>query len=279
VYQMGQREAKPATHVCVVGGSAPYARAMAFGKLPVDELAFPSYGGKACNLNSERFAVRVLGPLLSRETFEAFVATTSAGKKRSAESLAAAFVATGGVHRRLDAMEALIRENKTIPTDDKLYKITSHISKFEALLLAMLAELTRCHEAAGGRGTVLDDPWALVNWIKWDDLPAALHAMPQSERYKTADDGAIIYEQSEAGDRVRFVSPLHAIILSERKRPASGGTSAWFDARARAALRYPYSVLGIEAEDILRRCIVEQQWDLSKQVVGGGGTLSAAVSR
>lgn len=270
VYQMGQRASKPATHLCVIGGSAPYARAMCFGHLPVDPHAFPSYNGKACNLNSERFSVRMLGPLLSREAFEAFLSHSAPQKKRSSEALVAAFVATGGVHRRLAAMHALMRENKPIPTSDKLYKITAQISKFEPLLSAMLSALTDSHEEAAGEGTVLNNPWALVNWIKWDALSVLLRDMPQPERYQAADDGAIIYEQSEAGDRVRFVSPLHAIILSERTRAAGGGP-AWFDARARAALRFPYSVLGIEAEDILRRSMVEQQWDLTTQTVGSGG--------
>ena len=63
IYCLGNDGGSNLNHMIVLSGSAPYMRSMCFGKLDLDLQRYPSYFGRSCNLNSERFGVLSLGPM------------------------------------------------------------------------------------------------------------------------------------------------------------------------------------------------------------------------
>jgi len=170
--------------------------------------------------------VRTLGPILDRAEFFRFFAESRAadGAQRFSEAqLHVAFVATGGIHGRMDHAQGLTRLGRSLPQEDALLMVTDLTSKYRPLLKAMLGRLQERHEAAARLGSVVQQPWQLVEWIPWSELRAGaaelradVEDMPRARRYAAADDGAVVYEEAEAGERVRFVSPLQAIVLHER---------------------------------------------------------------
>lgn len=116
LYALGNNSAPG--HLVVVGGSAPHMTSMCYGREPVDTVTFPSYPGKSCNLNSERFREWKLDPMSSPEESRAFLnsllssdaASTplSDGARARAQdavdseaALCALFARTGGVLRTI----------------------------------------------------------------------------------------------------------------------------------------------------------------------------------
>jgi hypothetical protein len=180
----------------------------------------------------------------------------------------------------MDQVKGMPRQRRSLPKDGELSEVTDLISKHRPLLEAMMGRLRAKHENAAADGTLLQTPWQVVEWIPWGELGAAMADMPQAQRYMAADDGAVIYEQAEAGDRVRFAAPQHAILLRERLKATGPQWPEWFDARERAAVRFPASILGSEAEDILRRCMMEAGWQPSgaAAAAGTGAGAGAAVA-
>lgn len=283
LYAIGQRARSPQAHMVVLSGSAPYMRSMCFGKLSPDPDRYPSYAGRSGNLNSERFQVRTLGPIVTMEGLQQFIRSWEPPRAVLAEEvdprkklarraeLDGFFVATGGNHRRMDDALRTLARGEAPPRS--WYKVADQATKFEQLWRAMLKHLVDQGEEDGKRGALADDPWSLLRWIPWSSLGPDLVVMSLAERYAAADDGAIVFDQSMSTDRVRFVAPIQPLLLQERGSNALTRWPAWFDPYLRTCLRFPYGVLGIDAEAVFRRSIVETGWDI--RATADGGTLES----
>ena len=273
VYAMGQRATSPQSHVVVLSGSAPYTRSMCFGKLPLDLAKYPSYLGRARNLNSERFQVRTLGPIITAEGLRQFIQSWQPPDDMIAESdprkllrqqsaLDGFFVTSGGNHRRMDdVLDALARGKAP---SESWYKVADHATKYEPLRKAMVDHIVSSREAEGKRGILAEDPWSLLRWIPWTSLTVpGVADMALSERFAAADDGAIVFEQSMSSDSVRFVAPIQPLLLQERC-VAFPHWPGWFDPYMRTCLRFPSGVLGIDAGTVFLHSISESGWDIRK---------------
>jgi len=226
MYAMGQRATHPQMHMVVLSGSAPYMRSMCFGKLPLNEALYPSYTGRAMNLNSERFQVRSLGPIVTEEGLRQFIQTCVPSRAavaakadprkllRQRSALHGFFVATGGNHRRMDGVLRTLSKQEA--PHQSLYKVTDQATKYEPLWRAMVDVLVAQRDAEGKGGTLADDPWSLMQWIPWPSLGTKLADMPLADRFTAADDGAIAFDQSMSTDRARFVAPIQPLLLQER---------------------------------------------------------------
>jgi len=78
--------------------------------------------------------------------------------------------------------------------------------------------------------------------------------------YEGSDNGSFLYHQSNERDTLQFSNPMACLIL--REPPARPGWLRWFTSHRGVCLRHPYSILGIRAEEVVRRSMGEKDWGL-----------------
>ena len=78
---------------------------------------------------------------------------------------------------------------------------------------------------------------------------------PTSHVYQAADDGSIYFHDDDTTPSITFTAPVLAAYMVQLVRKVD---LSWLTPHLRLALVFPYGVLGIEAEEVLRRCVAER---------------------
>jgi len=248
----------------ILSGSAPYLRSLCFGKMVLDDISrrdFPSYSGRANNLNSDRFHVIDIKPLyLKSDLIEAYHQLF--GKRPTPRQLCNFYLYTGGYLRNFSAYRRIVRRKDKLLmstySNRFCFKITKHRKRYERILNAMLRTLFPEEEGVHLAG-LYSDPWRLMAPIDVNDLEGLSDSNPRVF-YEGSDSGAFLYQQTNERDTLQFSHPIACLIL--REPPVRPAWPRWFTSHMRVCLRYPYSILGMRAEEVVRRSMGEKDWGL-----------------
>jgi hypothetical protein len=232
----------------VVSGSSAWLRALAFGKAEIGTVPkmFAGYTPitAGMNLNSQKYACTYL------DNFSVADCRTILQAWGKADLLEEVYFHTGGVLR---LMETYIGGHEDYPyTKAKLVGLTTE----EAMLVTM-AELLdqRLKETTRPAPTAEN----LMQKISVSELRRALKSkhleLPTSQVYQAADEGSIRFHDNDMTPSITFTAPVLAAYMVQLVRKVD---LSWLTPHLRLALVFPYGVLGIEAEEVLRRCVAER---------------------
>ena len=241
----------------VATGSDAHLRALCFEKLPCSypgiKQQFPLYP-TSFDLNSTRYIVRTLQPVLQRDAFKAlWRCACPKAKAGLGLSVNDAFMATGG---NMCAIGHLASRSWD--------KLTSHIpaglgSSVHRNVLAAVARTLQVRLEARWDGRT---PWLLVEWLALTSIKQENSSAFQDDTqlslalYAAADAGLLLFDDGEES-KVCFALPLIAQFLLHEL--AKTPLPLWFTPHLRLCLRFPFSHLGDHAEQILRRCLAERE--------------------
>ena len=233
----------------VVSGSSAWLRALAFGKAEIGTVPkmFAGYTPitAGMNLNSQKYACTYL------DNFSVADCRTILQAWGKADLLEEVYFHTGGVPR---LMENYIGGHEDYPyTKAKLV----HPTTTNDMLLITMAEILDQRLKEAHKPTPLAEEW--MSPIMGNDLLQRLSPEKREATvallYQSADEGSIrVYDERHIIS-VSFTAPVLAAYMVQLVRKVD---LAWLTPHLRLALVFPYGVLGIEAEEALRRCVAER---------------------
>jgi hypothetical protein len=259
----------------ILSGSAPYLRSLCFGKMAQDDISrrdFPSYTGRANNLNSDRFHVIDIKPLSLKSDLTAAYHQLFR-KNPSPRQLSDFYLYTGGFLRNFSAYRRIVRKkdkNLMLKYSNRFcFNITKHRIKYQSILNSMMGTLFPEEEGVQ-MADLYSDPWRLMAPIDVNEVVGPSGNDPRVF-YEGSDNGAFLYQQTNERDTLQFSHPLACLVLKEP--PLRPDWPSWFTSHLRVCLRYPYSILGITAETVVRQSM-GSDWGLgaiSLPSSGSGG--------
>ncbi|KAL6065496.1 hypothetical protein QOT17_010126 [Balamuthia mandrillaris] len=288
MFNLGNHASDTRRHLCVLLGSAPYMRALCFGKYPQDSARYPSYMGVAGNLNSARFPVQMLGPFSNSKDLTSFCSLLQA-YGWSLPDVNTIMAMTGG--NLVDVLQTIQVEQSVMEVGlEEMEEEEKEGEEEETQSDAEISELMGFNQLSVSHAT-LHGPEMHLRLFKfkhlmegkygllWGEMLAKLEKLAEERNkseplfsdpwglvaeipvdelseqfqdcrllYDATDAGALVYNQNFDCDTVRFLYPLQALYCRERLRQHE--VAEWLTPHLRLCLRYPYSIKRIHGSRV-----------------------------
>ena len=230
----------------IVSGSSAWLRALAFCHAEIGTVPkkFAGYTTSSAHqsLNHQKYACTYL------DNFTLADCKTVLTVWGMADRLEEVYFHTGGVPR---LMEHYVKSHEDYPyTKAKLAAPTA-----AGVLLRTMATMLDEHLQQTRTATLTSE--CLMHKLAFFDVLERMEndgsSLTLAQEYSAADNGQVCFSDGEL--YVTFTAPILAAYMIQVVRTPS---LPWLTPHLRLALAFPYGVLGIEAEEALRRCVAER---------------------